>query len=97
MGGAAGPKLFRHITEYANGWIPIGGAGIKTALPDLRRAMEDRGRDPGDLHIVPLGVLPDRRKLEYYESIGVTEAVLRLPSKPRDIVMPVLDEYTQYL
>jgi probable F420-dependent oxidoreductase len=97
IGGAAGPKLFRHIAEYADGWMPIGGAGIREAVPGLRRAMQERGRDPGDLHVVPLGVLPDRSKLEYYESIGVTEAVLRLPSKPRDIVMPVLDEYTQYL
>jgi probable F420-dependent oxidoreductase len=97
IGGAAGPKLFAHIAEYADGWMPIGGAGIQAALPDLRRAMEERGRDPGDLHVVPLGILPDRCKLEYYESIGVTEAVVRLPSKPRDIVMPVLDEYTRYL
>jgi probable F420-dependent oxidoreductase len=97
IGGAAGPKLFRHIAEYADGWMPIGGAGIREAVPGLRRAMQERGRYPGDLHVVPLGVLPDRSKLEYYESIGVTEAVLRLPSKPRDIVMPVLDEYTQYL
>jgi probable F420-dependent oxidoreductase len=97
IGGAAGPKLFAHIAEYADGWMPIGGAGIQAALPVLRRAMEERGRDPGDLHVVPLGILPDPGKLEYYESIGVTEAVLRLPSKPRDIVMPVLDEYTRYL
>lgn len=97
IGGAAGPKLFSHIAEYADGWMPIGGAGIREAVPALRRAMQERGRDPGDLHVVPLGVLPDRRKLEYYESIGVTEAVLRLPPKPRDTVMPVLDEYTQYL
>ena len=24
-GGAAGPKLFEHIAEYGDGWIPIGG------------------------------------------------------------------------
>jgi probable F420-dependent oxidoreductase len=97
IGGAAGPKLFAHIAEYADGWMPIGGAGIREAVPALRRAMEERGRDPGDLHVVPLGVLPDPRKLEYYESIGVTEAVVRLPSAAREVVMPVLDEYARYL
>ena len=97
IGGAAGPKLFAHIAEYADGWMPIGGAGIQAALPDLRRAMEERGRDPGDLHVVPLGILPDPGKLEYYESIGVTEAVVRLPSATREVVMPVLDEYARYL
>ena len=28
IGGGAGPILFEHIAEYADGWIPIGGAGI---------------------------------------------------------------------
>jgi probable F420-dependent oxidoreductase len=97
IGGAAGPKLFAHIAEYADGWIPIGGAGLKAKLPDLRHAMETRGRDPQSLHIVPIGIQPDREKLDYYESVGVTEAVLRLPSAARDEVMPVLDAFARFV
>jgi len=97
LGGAAGPTLFAHIAEYGDGWLPIGGGGIKQALPQLRRACEERGRDPDALRIVPLGVLPDPEKLAYYESLGVTEAVLRLPSAPRDEVLPVLDSFSRYL
>ena len=44
-----------------------------------------------------MGVFPDDRKLDYYREVGVTEAVLRLPSAPRDEVMPVLDRYARYL
>jgi probable F420-dependent oxidoreductase len=97
LGGAAGPKLFAAIAEYGDGWIPIGGAGIATALPALRAALAERGRDPAQLRVVPMGVLPDARKLDYYASIGVTEAVLRLPSAPRDAVMPVLDSYAAFI
>jgi alkanesulfonate monooxygenase SsuD/methylene tetrahydromethanopterin reductase-like flavin-dependent oxidoreductase (luciferase family) len=97
IGGAAGPTLFAHIAEYADGWIPIGGAGLKSTLPDLHRAMEARGRDPKGLQIVPLGVFPDGAKLEHYESLGVTEVALRLPAKARDSVLPVLDDYARYL
>jgi len=97
IGGGAGPKLFAAIAEYADGWMPIGGAGLRAALEDLRRAMDARGRDPAALHIVPMGIHPDRHKLAHYESLGVTEAVLRLPSAPRDEVLPVLDEFAQYL
>jgi probable F420-dependent oxidoreductase len=97
IGGAAGPILFAQIAEYADGWIPIGGAGLQRTLPELRRAFEARGRDPGHLQVVPMGVLPDRSKLEFYEKLGVTEAVLRLPSAPRDVLMPVLDDYARYL
>ncbi len=97
IGGAPGRTLFAHVAEYADGWMPIGGAGVREALPGLRRALEDRGRDPAGLHVVPLGIFPDPGKLEYYEKIGVTEAVLRLPSAPRDRVLPVLDDYARYV
>src|SRR3954452_16059492 len=93
IGGAPGPKLFAHIAEYADGWIPIGGAGMRAALPDLYRACEAVGRDPATLQIVPFGTVPDAGKLEYYESIGVTEVVLRLPGGDADRVLPILDEY----
>jgi probable F420-dependent oxidoreductase len=93
IGGAPGPKMFAHIAEYADGWIPIGGAGIRAAMPDLERACEAAGRDPATLQIVPFGTVPDAGKLEYYESIGVTEVVLRLPGGDADRVVPILDQY----
>ena len=93
IGGAAGPKMFAHIAEYANGWIPIGGAGVKAALPELRQACEARDRDPASLRIVPFVTVPDGGKLEYYASIGIDEVVLRLPSAGRDRVLPLLDDY----
>jgi len=97
IGGGAGPKLFAHIAEFADGWIPIGGAGLAAALPALRIALEEVGRDSSELHVVPMGVLPEAGKLDHYRTLGVTEAVLRLPSAPRDRVLPVLDEYAKFL
>jgi len=93
IGGAAGPKLFAHIAEYADGWIPIGGAGVNAALVELHRACDAVGRDPATLRIVPFGTLPDAGKLEYYASLGITEVVLRLPAGDADRVLPILDEY----
>lgn len=97
IGGGAGPTLFAHVAEYADGWMPIGGSGLRESLPLLRRAMTERGRDPDTLHVVPMGVFPDEGKLQYYRELGVTECVLRLPSAPRDQVMPVLDDYAKLL
>ena len=95
LGGAAGPTLFRHIAEYGDGWLPIGGAGLREGLDALRAAVEAAGRDFASLHIVPMGVLPSAEKLAYYRELGVTEAVLRVPSAPRDEVMPVLDRFAR--
>ena len=97
IGGAPGPKLFAHIAEYADGWLPIGGAGVQEALAQLRVAYQERGRDPEGIHIVPMGIHPSAEKLDYYREIGVTEAVLRVPSAPRDELMPVLDDFVKYL
>jgi probable F420-dependent oxidoreductase len=97
IGGAPGPTLVAHVAEYADGWIPFGGAGLRAALPELRRAFEARGRDPASLQVVPMGVFPDEGKLAYYREQGVTECVLRLPSSPRDQVMPVLDGYARHV
>jgi probable F420-dependent oxidoreductase len=97
VGGGAGPKLFEHIAEYGDGWMPIGGAGLREALPRLKESFAARDRDPAALHIVPMGIQPDRAKLDYYQELGVTEAVLRLPSEPAEKVLPVLDEFARYL
>ena len=92
VGGAAGPTLFSHIAEYAQGWIPIGGRGLTETVPELRRVVEEAGRDPSTLEIVPVAVVPDPGKLDHYEEVGVTEVVFGLPSAPRDVVLPVLDK-----
>jgi probable F420-dependent oxidoreductase len=97
VGGAAGPKLFASIAEWGDGWIPFGGAGLKDALPELRRVVGEAGRDPDELHIVPMGVFPTPEKMDYYESLGVTECVLRVPAGGADQVLPVLDDYVPYL
>lgn len=92
IGGAAGPKLFHHIAEYADGWIPIGGRGLTDAIPKLRAVVEEAGRDPSTLQITPFGSIPDHGKLDHFESIGVTECVFQLPSATADVVLPLLDK-----
>ena len=91
LGGAAGPILFRHIAEYGDGWMPIGGAGIKDALPALRSACELAGRPM--VRVVPFGTEPTPGKLDYYASLGIEEVVVRIPSASREEVLPLLDTY----
>ncbi|GAA3444973.1 TIGR03619 family F420-dependent LLM class oxidoreductase [Planomonospora venezuelensis] len=95
VGGAAGPKLFAHVAEYADGWMPIGGRGVKAALPALREACEKAGRPMAK--VIPFGTLPSREKLDYYAETGVEEVVLSLPSAPAGRVLPVLDDYARFV
>ena len=97
VGGAPGPILFEHIAEFADGWIPIGGAGVAAALADLHAAGERVGRPPSDFTVIPFGTLPDQGKLDHYATLGITETVLRLPSAGRDEVLRTLDSYAPFL
>jgi probable F420-dependent oxidoreductase len=97
IGGAAGPKLFSHVAEYADGWMPIGGSGLTAAIPELRRAVEEAGRDPSAVRIVPWGSVPEPGKIRHLADLGVTEVILQLPSAPRDPVLRVLDSHAEAL
>ncbi|MBA3280618.1 MAG: LLM class flavin-dependent oxidoreductase, partial [Acidimicrobiia bacterium] len=97
VGGAPGPTLFTHIAEFADGWIPIGGAGVAASMADLATAAEKVDRDPTEVTVIPFGSLPDRGKLAHYEALGITETVLRLPSAERDEVLRTLDSFAPFL
>lgn len=94
IGGAAGPKMFAHVSEWADGWMPIGGAGIREAMATLDDAWAAAGRS-GRPEVVPFGTLPTVEKLDYYRSIGCTEVVLRLPGAGRDDVLATLDAHVE--
>ncbi|MEI2699958.1 MAG: LLM class F420-dependent oxidoreductase [Microthrixaceae bacterium] len=97
VGGGAGQKMFAHIAEYGDGWIPIGGAGLAESIPAFHAAMQDAGRDPETMRIVAFGSHPSPDKLDHFERIGVTECVFRLPSAPADEVYAVLDEQARII
>ncbi|MFJ5890613.1 LLM class F420-dependent oxidoreductase [Streptomyces californicus] len=97
IGGGAGPKLFAHIAEYADGWVPIGGRGLTESLPELRAVWEEAGRDPAHLQVVPYAVRPTPGKLAHYAELGVEEVVLQLPPADEPEVLRALDAYAAYL
>ncbi|WP_330458399.1 LLM class F420-dependent oxidoreductase [Streptomyces sp. NBC_00820] len=93
IGGAAGPKLFAHIAEYADGWLPIGGHGLAESLPVLRAVWADAGRDPAALQVVPYAVRPTPGKLDRLAELGIEEVVVQLPPAGEADVLRVLDAY----
>lgn len=97
LGGGAGPKLFSHISEYADGWMPIGGRGLTEAVPKLRAAWESAGRDADALQVVPYAVQPSPGKLAHYADLGIEEVVLQLPPAGEEEVLRTLDAYAEYL
>jgi probable F420-dependent oxidoreductase len=97
VGGGATGAVFSAVAEFADGWLPIGGAGIGPARDALAHACEEAGRDPAGIDVVPFGTIPDRGKLDHFASLGVTEVVCRVPAGDRDDMLRRLDDYAALL
>lgn len=93
LGVGAGGRNFDALVEHADGWIPIGGSGLRQALPELQRRLEESGRDPSAFEIVPFGSTPDAEKFTYFAQLGITEVVANAPSATEDEVLPWLERY----
>ena len=97
IGGAAGPTLFRHIAEFADGWIPIGGGGLSDGLARLREQFELAGRDPDSVHVTVIGAEPSPGKLDHLASLGVGRFLIGIPPAPATTVLPLLDRFAEAL
>lgn len=96
VGGSPTPLHFRHIVEWADGWMPNEGRyEIAEKWPELQRLAEDSGRDPATLSLGIFGIKPDAAHIENMATIGATYAALALPSEGPDVVLPLLDRYAE--
>ena len=82
------------MIAYGDGWIPIGGRALDPldVLPQFRQMAKDAGRDPASLSFNVFGAPRDLEVLKRYRDAGVDRVVLMLPPKPRDEILPMLDE-----
>jgi probable F420-dependent oxidoreductase len=97
IGGGSGEAVLSAVADYADGWMPIGGSGLSEAIPRLRHLTEEKGRDPGDVAVIPFGTIGTGAKLEHYASLGVDEVVLRVRSGGADEMLSELDSLTPLL
>ncbi|MET0781799.1 MAG: TIGR03619 family F420-dependent LLM class oxidoreductase [Microbacterium sp.] len=93
LGGAGGPRMIRHVIDYADGWFPNHrGPDVDAALDRLRHEAEDRGRDPATIRLSIPGPA-DAAWIEEQHARGFERVLLQLPSAPADVVLPILDKH----
>jgi len=92
--GGAFPHAAKRAIAYGDGWIPIGGRAEDPleVLPQFRQMAKDAGRDPSSLSFDIFGAPRNLDVLKRYRDAGVDRVVLMLPPKPRDDILPMLDE-----
>jgi probable F420-dependent oxidoreductase len=94
LGGESGHTLQR-VVDFCDGWLPRarGGFDVAPGLADLKARAARAGRDMKTISITVFGVAPDRAVLDRYEALGVTRVIFGLPSKDREAVLPLIDQY----
>ena len=96
--GGAGPHARQRAVDFDGHWIPIGGRAysepIAESMADFRARAEKAGRDPATLTVTIFGVAPDEARVATLRDAGVTRAVFFVPSATRDVVLPLLDQFS---
>jgi probable F420-dependent oxidoreductase len=94
--GGMGPRTYRAIARYADGWMPITGrTSIRERLEPLQREFEKAGRDPAGIEIVVCGATSDPDGLVNLGREGVQRALLTVWSEDRDVILRRLDEFAE--
>jgi probable F420-dependent oxidoreductase len=96
--GGGFPHAAKRAIAYGDGWIAIGGRSDPLdVLPQFRQMAKDAGRDPASLSFDVFGAPREPDMLKRYRDAGVDRAVLMLPSKSRDEVLPMLDRSVELM
>jgi probable F420-dependent oxidoreductase len=98
LGGESGHTLQR-VVDFCDGWFPRGRAAeaILPGLADLKTRAARAGRDMKTISVSVFGAKPDEATLRTYAEAGITRAILRLPSEPRDAILALLDRHAKLL
>ena len=85
--------------DFCDGWLPRGRGGFDIApgFADLAARAARAGRDMKTISVTVFGARPDRAALDRYTSLGITRVTFGLPSKGRDTVLPLLDQYAKLI
>ncbi len=80
--GGMGPRTYRAIARYADGWMPITGRGtLDGRIEAVREAFSAAGRDPRSLRVIVSGASEDPAKLAQLHREGVEQACLTIWSE----------------
>jgi probable F420-dependent oxidoreductase len=99
MGGAGGPLGFKHLAEYADGWLPdmsmLRPEKVRAKLGEIADACEAIGRDPKTVQISVTAAAAEPDKLQLYADLGADRCIFVLPSAGKDEVFTELDRVQQ--
>jgi len=97
--GGETKHTMRRVMEFCDGWFPRGRgfADPQAEMSRFRSFADEAGRDIETVSTTLFGAKPEAGYLATCKAAGVDRALLALPPKGRDSVLPLLDEYAAFL
>ena len=97
--GGEGPHTLQRVVDLCDGWFPRGRNPelLLTMIAELKQRAANAGRDMKTISVSAFAAPADRATLDRFAAAGVTRSILRLPSEPRDKVLPLLDQYAKLI
>jgi probable F420-dependent oxidoreductase len=99
LGGESSHTLQR-VVEVADGWFPRARNidRLFAGVEELEQRAAKAGRDMKSISVSVFGVGGDAAVLDRLRKApAITRAILRVPSEPRDKVLPLLDQFAKLL
>jgi probable F420-dependent oxidoreductase len=98
LGGESRFTLQR-VVDLCEGWFPRARnhEALMAAFKDLQALAAKKGRDMKTISVSVFGAPPDEAKLDAYRQAGFTRAILRLPAEGRDVVLPLIDQWSKLI
>ncbi|MGH7389605.1 MAG: LLM class F420-dependent oxidoreductase [Candidatus Rokuibacteriota bacterium] len=97
--GGESEHTLKRVVEIGDGWFPRARntERLFAGLEDLKELAAKAGRDMKTISVSVFGAPGDAATLDRYRQAGLTRAIVRLPSEPREKVLPLLDQHAKLL
>ena len=98
LGGETDATLKR-VVDYADGWLPRWAEGFDPAheAARLKAVAAKAGRPSAGLSITVFRAPTDAAALAKFSAAGIDRVLFDVPDKPRDQVLPLLDQYAKLI
>lgn len=97
--GGESEHTLRRVVEVGDGWFPRARAAerVIAGMGDLKTLAAKAGRDMRTISVSVFGAAGEAPVMDRYRAAGVTRTIIRLPSEPRDRILPLLDQHAKLL
>jgi probable F420-dependent oxidoreductase len=97
LGAKFGPRTVADLVEFCDGWLPHAVTALPEQASEVRRALEDAGRDPDAFSLSIFGARVEQRTLELASAAEVDRVVFGIESKEAAQVLEDLEAAAEFV